>query len=75
MNFVTEFSFSKYQNKVYDSCLMIMNRYIKMTLYISVIKNINTMKLTEIIDKRINLQFDNSKKIISNRDFVFTNSY
>ena len=66
MNFVTEFSFSKYQSKVYDSYLVIMNRYIKMTLYISVIKNINAMKLTEIIDKRINLQFDNSKEIVSN---------
>ena len=52
-----------------------MNRYIKMTLYISVIKNINAMKLIEIIDKKTNLQFDNSKKIISNRDFVFINSY
>ena len=46
-----------------------------MTLYISVIKNINAMKLTEIIDKRINLQFDSSKKIVSNRNFVFINSY
>ena len=46
-----------------------------MTLYISVIKKINTMKLTEIIDKRVNLQFDNSKEIVSNRDFVFINSY
>ena len=62
MNFVTEFSFNKYQNKVYDSCLMIMNRYIKMILYIFVTKNINTMKFIEIIDKKINLQFDNSKK-------------
>ena len=46
-----------------------------MTLYISVIKNINAMKLIKIIDKKINLQFDNSKKIVSNRDFVFINSY
>ena len=75
MNFVTGFSFSKYQNKIYDSCLVIMNRYIKMTLYISVTKNINALKLTEIIDKKVNLQFDSSKKIVSNRDFVFTNSY
>ena len=46
-----------------------------MTLYISVIKNINAIKLTEIIDERINLQFDNSKEIVSNQDFVFINSY
>ena len=52
MNFITEFSFNKYQNKVYDSCLIIINRYIKMILYISVIKNIDAMKLIEIIDKK-----------------------
>ena len=46
-----------------------------MTLYISVIKNINAMKLTEIIDKKVNLQFDSSKEIVSNRNFVFINSY
>ena len=52
-----------------------MNRYIKMTLYISVIKNINAMKLIEIIDKKVNLQFNNSKEIVSNRNFVFINLY
>ena len=46
-----------------------------MILYISVTKNINAIKFTEIIDKKINLQFDNSKKIVSNRNFVFINSY
>ena len=46
-----------------------------MKLYISVIKNINAMKLIEIIDKKVNLQFDNSKQIVSNQNFVFTNSY
>ena len=75
MNFFTKFLFNKYQSNIYDSCLMIVNRYIKMTLYISVIKNINAMKLIEIIDKRVNLQFDSSKEIVSNRDFIFTNSY
>ena len=33
------------------------------------------MRLIEIIDKKINLQFDNSKKIVSNADFTFINSY
>ena len=46
-----------------------------MILYISVTKNINVIKFIEIIDKKINLQFDNSKKIVSNRKFVFINSY
>ena len=52
-----------------------MNRYTEIILYIFVTKNINAIKFTEIIDKKINLQFDNSKKIVSNRKLVFTNSY
>ena len=75
MNFIIEFLFNKYLNKIYDSCLIIINRYTKKILYISVTKNINAMKFIEIIDKKVILQFDNSKKIISNRNFVFTNSY
>ena len=55
MNFVTEILFNKYQNKVYDFCLMIINCYTKMTLYIFVTKNIDAMKLIEIINKKINL--------------------
>ena len=46
-----------------------------MILYNSVTKNINAIKFIEIIDKKVNLQFNNSKKIISNRKFVFINSY
>ena len=46
-----------------------------MTLYISITKNIDVIKMIEIINKRINLQFDNLKEIVSNRDFVFINSY
>ena len=46
-----------------------------MILYISVTININAIKFIEIIDKKVNLQFDNSKEIGSNREFVFIKSY
>ena len=46
-----------------------------MILYIFVKKNINAMKFIEIIDKKGNLQFNNSKEIVSNQNFVFINSY
>ena len=75
MNFLTEFLFNKYQNKIYHSCLIIVNRYTKMILYISVTKIINTIKLIEIINKKINLQFDSSEETVSNRRFVFINWY
>ena len=43
---------------------MIVNRYTKMTLYISITKNNDAIKLIQIIDKKVNLQFNNSKEII-----------
>ena len=46
-----------------------------MILYISISKNANAMKLIKIINKKVNLQFDNSKEIVSNRKIVFINSY
>ena len=46
-----------------------------MILYIFVTKDINAMKFIEIINKRVKLQFDNSKEIVSNRNFVFIHPY
>ena len=44
-------------------------------LYISITENINAMNSIKIIDKKVNLQFDNSKEIVSNRKFDFINLY
>ena len=44
-----------------------------MSLYISVTKDINAMKLIEIIDKKVSLQFDISKKIVSNCKLLVSN--
>ncbi len=46
MNFITNLSFSKHRNIVYDSILMIINRYIKFNLYISSKKTWNAENLT-----------------------------
>ena len=46
-----------------------------MILYISVTNNINAIKFIEIIDKKVYLQFNNSKKIVSNRNLIFINLY
>ena len=34
MNFITEFSFNRYKNNIYNIILVIIDRYLKMTLYI-----------------------------------------
>jgi hypothetical protein len=75
MNFITNFSSNKRSNDVYDSVLVIINRYIKMTFYISVTKKITIVELTKIIFDHVMLKYDVSKDVVSNREFVFTSAY
>ncbi len=75
MNFITNLLFNKRSNNVYDFVLVIMNRYIKMTFYISVTKKITIVELTKIIFDHVMFKYDVSKDVVSNREFVFTNVY
>jgi sulfur relay (sulfurtransferase) DsrC/TusE family protein len=75
MNFITNLSSSKRSNDVYDFVLVIINRYIKMTFYISVTKKITIVELINIIFDHVMLKYDVSKNVVSNREFVFTNAY
>jgi hypothetical protein len=75
MNFITNFSFNKRLDDVYNSVLVIINRYIKMTLYIFVTKKIIVIELTKIIFDHVMLKYDASKNVVSNKEFVFTSAY
>jgi hypothetical protein len=75
MNFITNLSFNKRSNDVYESVFVIINRYIKMTFYIFVTKKIIAIELTKIIFDHVMLKYDASKNVVSNKEFVFTNAY
>jgi hypothetical protein len=75
MNFITNLSSSKRSNDVYNSVLVIINRYIKMTFYIFVTKKIIAIELTKIIFDHVMFKYDASKDVVSNREFVFTSAY
>ena len=75
MNFVTRLFSSKRRGVVYDSILMIIDRYIKMIKYVSIIKKIDVAKLTKMFFKKIILHFNMSNEIVSDRKFVFTNMF
>ncbi len=75
MNFITNFSFNKRSNDVYDFVFMIINRYIKVTFYIFVTKKIIAIELANIIFDHVMLKYDASKDVVSNREFVFTSAY
>ena len=75
MNFVIELFSSKRRDVVYDSILMIVDRYIKMIKYISIIKKIDVAKLTKVFFEEVVLRFNISDEIVSDRNFVFTNEF
>jgi hypothetical protein len=75
MNFITNFSSSKRSNVDYDACLVIVNCYIKMTLYILVSKKIIVAELTKIIFEHVMLKFDVSKKVVFDKNSVFISVY
>ena len=75
MNFVIELFSSKRRDVVYNSILMIIDRYIKMNKYISIIKKIDVAELTKVFFEKIVLRFDMSDEIINDRNSVFINEF
>ncbi len=75
MNFITDLSSSKRAVSVYDACLVIVNRYTKMTLYILVTKKIIVVDLIEMIFDHVILKFEAFKDVVFDKEFVFTNAY
>ena len=75
MNFIIDLFFNKRRDVIYDSILMIMNRYIKMIKYIFVTIKIDVVTLTKIFYEKILFRFDTSTKIINDKNFVFINAF
>ncbi len=71
MNFITDLLFSKHQNIVYDSILMIIDRYIKFSLYISSKKTWNVENLTNALIDEIFIKFERFVFIVTDREFLF----
>jgi hypothetical protein len=72
MNFIIDLSFSKHKEIVYDSILMMINRYIKFSLYISSKKTWNVENLTNALIDEIFIKFEKFVFIVTARDFLFT---
>ena len=75
MNFIMKLLSNKKHDVIYDSILIIIDRYIKMIKYILIIKKINVAELTKVFFKKIILRFEISNKIVNDRKFVFTNAF
>jgi hypothetical protein len=72
MNFITDLSSSKHRDIVYDSILMIIDRYTKFSLYISLKKTWNVENLTNALIDEIFIKFERFVFIVTNRESFFT---
>jgi hypothetical protein len=71
INFITDLSSSKHRDIVYDSILMIIDRYIKFSLYISSKKKWNAENLTNALIDEIFIKFEKFIFIVTDREFLF----
>ena len=60
-------SLSKNKYYIYNAILIVVNRYIKIIIYISIIKKINAIKLKKILIREVFLKFDAFEDISINR--------
>ena len=60
---------------MYNAILIIVNRYIKIIIYISIIKKINAIELKKLLMREVFLKFDALEDIVINREFVFTSTF
>jgi len=75
MNMITGLPSSKHSDSVYDAILMIVDRYIKLTQYISISKTLTAMQLADIFFEKIVCRYKALKEIVSDRGLIFTSSY
>jgi len=60
---------------VYNSILMIVDHYIKMTRYLSIKKTLTAVKLTELFFKEVALRYEMLNDIIIDRNNLFINVF
>ncbi len=75
MNFITDLSSSKWKEVVYDSILVIVDHYMKMTRYLSIKKILTVVKLAELFFEKIALRYEISNDIIIDRDSLFISAF
>jgi len=75
MNFIIDLLSIVRRSKVYNTILIIVNRYLKMIYYIACIKEINASELNERLIKKIFSKFRFSRSIINDRELMFILKY
>ena len=75
MDFITGLLPSKYKNVIYNSILVIIDRFTKMVRYIPTNVTIDAAELAEVFYAEIVYRYSIPNGIISNRGSVFTSAF
>ncbi len=75
MNFITDLSFSKWKEVVYDSIFMIVDHYMKMMHYLFMKKILTVIKLTELFFEKIALRYEILNDIVIDRNNLFISAF
>ena len=75
MNFITSLLLSKLKSVIYNVILVIVNRFIKIIRYLSIIIKIDVAKLAEVFHAKIICRYEISNKIISDRESIFISNF
>ena len=75
LNFITNLSFSKWKEVVYDLILMIVNHYMKMMCYLFMKKNLTVVKLAKLFFEKIALRYEILNDIIIDKDSWFISAF
>ena len=74
-DFITDLPPSKRNGSVYDSILVVVDRYTKMACYLPTTKKINALQLEELLMQEIFLKFGAPEGIVTDRGTVFTSAF
>ena len=75
INFITDLPPSKCKGSIYDSILVIVDRYTKIACYLLTIKKLNAVQLEELLIREIFLKFSILEGIVTNRRTLFTSAF
>ena len=75
MNFIINLLLSKLKGVVYNAILVVINRFIKIIKYLSIIIKIDVVELAKVFHAEIICYYDISNEIISDRESIFISNF
>ena len=75
MNSIIELLFNRYENDIYNVIFVVIDRYLKMTLYIVAKSTWSTEDLANVLFNKMFLIFFEIKEVIFDRDLFFVNDW